>query len=374
MEHAVPEHFRSADRRRRASLRWGALAIVVVVAVACAVAVPGRVAGAAPPPGWDQDMLGQVNAARSSAGRAPLQLCPSLDEAAMWQSEYQASIDTMQHDGQGGSKAWDRADATGYTGWNTIGENVAATSGSAYDVSRVMGLWLNSSGHYANITDPRFTHLGVGAAYSGTNGTVYWTQVFGANGSCSPVTPRPPIAVDGGFADVPPHHPFRDAIDRLVARGITTGYPDGTFRGSDPVSRQAMAAFLHRAAGSPPVGCEPQRFTDVGAGNRFCPEITWLSASGVTGGYPDGGFRPGDSVSRQAMAAFLFRSQHPGQEPPPCDSPFNDVGPSNAFCGEITWLASSGIAGGYPDGGFHPGASVSRQAMAAFLDRLPGGG
>jgi hypothetical protein len=55
-----------------------------------------------------------------------------------------------------------------------------------------------------------------------------------------------------------------------------------------------------------------------------------------------------------------------------CSSaPFPDVAVSNAFCGDIAWLAGQGIAAGYADGGFHPTAPVSRQAMAAFLHRLP---
>lgn len=48
------------------------------------------------------------------------------------------------------------------------------------------------------------------------------------------------------FSDVPPGHPFHDDIDWLADYGITTGFGDGTFRPSEPVTRQAMAAFMHR--------------------------------------------------------------------------------------------------------------------------------
>ena len=59
----------------------------------------------------------------------------------------------------------------------------------------------------------------------------------------------PPCA--SGFTDVVSHHPFCAEIDWLASGGIAGGYEDGTFRPTVPVSRQAMAAFLYRSAGSP---------------------------------------------------------------------------------------------------------------------------
>ncbi|OWY62868.1 hypothetical protein B7486_56120, partial [cyanobacterium TDX16] len=83
----------------------------------------------------------------------------------------------------------------------------------------------------------------------------------------------------------------------------------GTFRPADPVSRQAMAAFLHRMAGSPLIALlDPPTFDDVPFDHPFFHAIEWLAGQGVAEGYPDGGFHPSASVSRQAMAAFLQRT------------------------------------------------------------------
>jgi hypothetical protein len=49
------------------------------------------------------------------------------------------------------------------------------------------------------------------------------------------------------------------------------------------------------------------QFSDVGANSEFHDEISWLVDAGVANGYPDGTFRPSQPVSRQAMAAFLAR-------------------------------------------------------------------
>lgn len=184
-------------------------------------------------------------------------------------------------------------------------------------------------------------------------------------------------ATGSPFADVATDSPFLDAISWLAAQGITTGYADGTFRPSGSVTRQAMAAYLYRLAGSPdwttPV---VSPFTDVATDSSFYVEITWLAGQGITGGYADGGFHPTADVSRQAMSAFLFRYAHPGEDSTACgmgiEAGFHDVDPSLVFCEAIRWMASVGpeaITTGYADGTFRPTASVTRQAMAAYLYR-----
>ena len=57
-----------------------------------------------------------------------------------------------------------------------------------------------------------------------------------------PFTP-PALA---SFPDVSVSHPFFKEIDWLVSVEVTTGFADGTYRPGSPVTRQSMAAFLHR--------------------------------------------------------------------------------------------------------------------------------
>jgi hypothetical protein len=106
----------------------------------------------------------------------------------------------------------------------------------------------------------------------------------------------------------------------------------------------------------------------------FYKEITWLAGQGFTTGYEDGTFRPRRQVSREAMAAFLNRYATSVNRAPvytaPATAPFSDVRPGDPFHREVSWAAAAGISTGYPDGTFRPGAPVSREAMAAFLYRL----
>ncbi len=178
------------------------------------------------------------------------------------------------------------------------------------------------------------------------------------------------VTVTKPFSDIALDHPFVQEIRWLAASGITTGFPDGTFRPALPIERQAMAAFLYRAAGSPaftPPATSP--FRDVRPGDAFYKEITWLASTGITTGFPDGTFRPLAPVERQAMAAFLYRFAGKPAFTAPATSPFSDVHKGDPFYAEIAWLASVQVSTGYADGTFRGIAPVARDAMAAFLNR-----
>lgn len=102
----------------------------------------------------------------------------------------------------------------------------------------------------------------------------------------------------------------------------------------------------------------------------FCPEIAFSVGAEIVTGYPDGTFRPTTVVSRQAMAAVLARTLLP-MEPSECRGDvFTDVTADNPFCSEIEFLADSNVVTGYGDGGFHPTAPVTRQAIVAVLARM----
>ncbi|MER1995067.1 MAG: S-layer homology domain-containing protein [Arthrobacter sp.] len=112
------------------------------------------------------------------------------------------------------------------------------------------------------------------------------------------------------------------------------------------------------------------KFTDVSADNQFYKEIDWLSSSRVTTGWNDGSFRPVTPINRDAMAAFLYRMAGSPAYTPPAVSKFRDVGTDHQFYKEISWLAATGISNGWEDGTFRPGQPIARDAMAAFLHRF----
>ena len=125
--------------------------------------------------------------------------------------------------------------------------------------------------------------------------------------------------VDQTFADVPPASPFFTAVEWMANRGISTGtvQPSGKplYKPVDPVSRQAMALFLarydHVDVSTPPA---TQSFADVATNGFGAAAIGWMAQTGISTGtaQPSGLplYKPVDPVSRQAMAAFLYRLAH----------------------------------------------------------------
>jgi len=183
--------------------------------------------------------------------------------------------------------------------------------------------------------------------------------------------------VGQSFTDVPADHPFITEVSWLVDEGISTGYPDGSFRPAVNVTRQAFAAFLYRWSGSPEgldPTCASSPFTDVPVSSPFCGEIAWLADADVFHGFNDGTFQPTATVSRQAAVASLYRVEGSpnGVDPTCAAAAFTDVPANHPFCGEIDWAVDQGLVDGYPDGSFRPDAGLTRQAGAAFLYRYDG--
>ncbi len=177
------------------------------------------------------------------------------------------------------------------------------------------------------------------------------------------------------FRDVPPGMAFEQEIRWLADRNVSTGWTDGTYRPLEPISREAMAAFLYRLSGSPEFEIPGQsRFSDVNPGDPFYTEIAWLTATGITTGWDDGTFRPAAPITRDAMAAYVHRLYGAPaftlRKTP--DMPFTDVPSGTQFEDEIAWLAANGISTGWKVGGgaeYRPVDPVNRDAMAAFMHR-----
>ena len=178
-----------------------------------------------------------------------------------------------------------------------------------------------------------------------------------------------PAKKAGHFWDVPANHQFYTDIEWAANKGIVKGWDDGNFRPEAQAERQAIAAFFYRMAGEPEVKLPASSpFKDVSPNDPFYKEIVWMSQQGITLGWEDGTFRPHDPVSREAMAAFFYRFA--GRPSVTAQTTFNDVRPaSTQFYKEISWLQTSGITTGWPDGTFRPYAPVERGAIAAFMHR-----
>ena len=141
----------------------------------------------------------------------------------------------------------------------------------------------------------------------------------------------------------------------------------------DFVTRAQMAVFLEKGMHFPdaytPPDVEPT-FPDTG-GHWAEDWIEALRADGITSGYPDGTYRPNAQVTRAQMAVFLLKAKHGADYQPPAveHSRFSDV-PDNHWAKDwIEELAVEGITAGYPDGTYRPDRAITRAEMAVFLTK-----
>lgn len=104
------------------------------------------------------------------------------------------------------------------------------------------------------------------------------------------------------FPDVPAGSTHAGAIGAIAQAGITSGYADGTFRPGAAVSREQMASLLV-AAFDLPTASGGGRFPDVGG--VHAPAVAAIADAGIAAGYPDGTFRPGQPVTRGQMATLI---------------------------------------------------------------------
>ena len=148
-------------------------------APAAAAAVPAQVTSEGAQ--YADTVLNKVNELRSSLGLQPVTRYQELDAVAQDWSEQQAAANNMSH----------RPDFTSVypKGWTTGSENVAWRTAGGDTGALIFEQWLNSPGHYKNMTDPDVNSIGIGFAQT-SDGRWYATQNFAAyNVSNSTLTP-----------------------------------------------------------------------------------------------------------------------------------------------------------------------------------------
>jgi uncharacterized protein YkwD len=136
---------------------------------------------AAVAPGWRKVMLARINAVRAAAGVPPLQPCPALRRSAQEYAMLMSTRNHFGHVGPDGSQPQERMQVQGYA-WSASGENIAAGQRS---IDEVMAAWEGSAGHYANIVNPAYRHVGLGHwSSAGSLYGDYWVQDFGRGSGC----------------------------------------------------------------------------------------------------------------------------------------------------------------------------------------------
>ena len=108
-----------------------------------------------------------------------------------------------------------------------------------------------------------------------------------------------------GFIDVPDDAWFTPAISYVVEHGLMTGTGSNTFSPNETLTRGMVAQILYQAEGQPAAG--EGAFSDVTAGAWYEKAVNWAAEAGLVAGFGDGTFAPEQNITREQLAAILYR-------------------------------------------------------------------
>lgn len=161
------------------------------------------------------------------------------------------------------------------------------------------------------------------------------------------------------------------------AAGIVGGYPDGTFRPNNEVTRGQFITMLWRACGEPEAENAELSFTDAAnIPDDYKAAVAWGVEAGIIYGYGDNTFRHGTPISRAQMATFSYRLMDVIFEEGSFDAfktPFgfnDDAAVAADYVDGVNVCANLGVITGYPDGFFRPNATGTRGQAATIILRL----
>jgi hypothetical protein len=150
--------------------------------------------------------------------------------------------------------------------------------------------------------------------------------------------------------------------------GMVTGYPDGQFRPDASITRAELITILVRSKGLTIPASPAGLFNDT-KDHWAEKNIEAAAYAGITLGFPDGSFKPNQAVTRAEEATMLVRvmRMQPLQQTVPS---FSDIGAGHWAFGNIEQAKAQGLISGYPDGTFRPDQSSTRAETATMIGRM----
>lgn len=189
----------------------------------------------------------------------------------------------------------------------------------------------------------------------------------GTTGSISTV-PAVSAPVGATFADMADHWAKAD-VETMYARGVVSGFPDGTFRPGQNVTRAEFAKMIAVILGLDANG--QSAFDDVQAGQWYTGYVAAVTKAGIVNGTSATTFEPEKYITRQDAAVMLARVlDYKGKTYPTQSKGFNDEDAVAAYAkNAVNGLANLGLINGY-NGGFAPADNTTRAEAAALLLRV----
>ena len=241
-----------------------------------------------------------------------------------------------------------------------------------------------------DVTKPGYTFLGWFTAYTGgvqvkqIEATETGDKTFYAHWQKTilppppvtpgtPVTPARPAAPVGlPFADVSGSDWFYNDVRYVYEKGIMDGTGADRFSPNAPLTRAMIVTILYRMAGSPAMSGASD-FKDVDSNKWFAKAVAWAAANGIVNGYGSGLFGPNDPVTREQLAAILYRyAVYGGMTAVTLEEnlgSFADTAQLSAYAIQaMNWAVGQGLING-SGSNLVPKAQATRAQVAAIIHR-----
>ena len=175
------------------------------------------------------------------------------------------------------------------------------------------------------------------------------------------------VTVAEAFSDVNSGDWYYNNIMQAAANGIVSGYPDGTFKPGNSVTRRDFAIMLTQMLGVSNDGTAVSPFIDVDEDDYGVVAIAYCKAQGIISGYEeDGTFRPDNTITRQEAASMIVKAMGVSQA---SDEAYPDDSQIASWAKDAVYKAkAAGLMKGYEeDGTFRPTGKITRAEAASIM-------
>ncbi|MCF0122534.1 MAG: S-layer homology domain-containing protein [Ruminiclostridium sp.] len=181
------------------------------------------------------------------------------------------------------------------------------------------------------------------------------------------------MVADIPFRDVSERDWFYGNVDYVYSKGLMNGTSGTQFSPNLTTTRGMVVSMLYRLESAPAVSGKCP-FSDVMSGGYYEDAITWAAENGIVGGYSDGRFGPDDNITREQMAAILYRyAQYKGYDVSESAdiSKYTDSGVASVYAvNPLKWANAKGLITGTTATTIAPGGEATRAQAAAILHRF----
>lgn len=176
------------------------------------------------------------------------------------------------------------------------------------------------------------------------------------------------------FNDVSANDWFASAVDYVTGKGMMNGTADNTFSPKANTTRGMVVTVLYRLENQPSTSAAS--FTDVASGAYYANAVAWANANGIVSGYGSGKFGPNDKVTREQLAAILYRYAQYKKYDVSVGEDTNILSYTDAqtitqyAIPAIQWACGAGVVTGKSGSKLDPKGNATRAEVAAMLMRF----